>query len=291
MKLRLPFVLTVVLATVILVSGPARAQSLDGTLKKIHASKTFTVGYREDSWPFSFADKGGKPPDGYSVELCKRVTAGVQQQLGLEALDVKYVPVTAQSRIQAVVDGKADIECGISTITLSRMEKVDFSNMIFVDGGGLLSKKSAPIARFGDLSDKRVAVIPGTTTDTALRDALSKQFIKANLVSVKEHSEGLAAVESGKADAYASDRTILVGLILNAKDPLQFGLSPDQFSYEPYGLMLKRGDASFRLAVNRVLAKLYRSGEIAEIYKKWFGPLGDPSGVLLAMYILNSLPE
>jgi ABC-type amino acid transport substrate-binding protein len=108
---------------------------------------------------------------------------------------------------------------------------------------------------------------------------------------VKDYAEGLAALEGGSADGLAADRVILIGQLLKAKDPLEWALSEDQFSYEPYALMLKRGDASFRLAANRVLARLYRSGEVAEIYKKWFGPLGDPPGVLVLMYVLNALPE
>ncbi len=270
--------------------GPARADSLDGTLKKIKSSKTLVVGYRADSWPFSFAAEAGKA-EGYSVELCQRIATGVQQQLGLEKLDVKYVEVTAQNRFQSVADGKVDIECGSSTMTLSRMEKVEFSSMIFVDGASVLAKKQSNIRRFADLAGKKVAVILGTTTETALRDAMNSQSLTLELVPVKEHSEGLAVVEAGQADALASDRVILVGQMLKAKDPLAWALSEDQFSYEPYALMLKRGDWNFRLAANRVLARLYRSGEVADIYKKWFGPLGDPSGVLVIMYVLNALPE
>jgi len=124
-----------------------------------------------------------------------------------------------------------------------------------------------------------------------LRDAVQKQLLKVEVVSVKDYAEGVAAVETGKADGLAADRVILVGQLLKAKDPLEWALSEDQFSYEPYALMLKRGDWSFRLAANRVLARLYRTGEVAEIYKKWFGPLGEPSGVLVIMYVLNAIPE
>ena len=274
----------------VVTSSPVYAQPLDGTLKKIKSSRTLVVGYRADAWPFSFAPETGKA-DGYSIELCQRIAAGVQQQLGLDKLDVKYVEVTTQNRIQAVVDGKVDIECGATTITLSRMESVDFSNKIFVDGASVMARKRTGIKRLADASGKKLAVIPGTTTEAALREAVQKQFLKVELVPVNDYAEGLAAVESGKADGLAADRVILIGQLLNAKDPLEWTLSEDQFSYEPYALMLKRGDASFRLAANRVLARLYRTGEVAEIYKKWFGPLGDPPGVLVLMYVLNALPE
>jgi ABC-type amino acid transport substrate-binding protein len=270
--------------------SPVYAQSLDGTLKKIKNSRTLVMGYRVDAWPFSFATKAGSR-EGYSIELCQRIAAGVQQQLGLDQLDVKYVEVTTQNRIQSVVDGKVDLECGATTMTLSRMESVDFSNKIFVDGASVMVRKKSGIKRLADLSGKKVAVIPGTTTETALRGVIDKQFLRLELVPVKDYAEGLAALEGGSADGLAADRVILIGQLLKAKDPLEWALSEDQFSYEPYALMLKRGDASFRLAANRVLARLYRTGEVAEIYKKWFGPLGDPPGVLVLMYVLNALPE
>jgi ABC-type amino acid transport substrate-binding protein len=278
------------LAAVLGASSPALAHELEGTLKKIKASKTLVVGYRPDAWPFSFAPEAGKA-DGYSIELCRRIAAGVQQQLGLESLDLKFVEVTAQNRIQAVAEGRVDIECGATTITLSRMESVDFSNKIFVDGASVLARKTSGIKRLVDLSGRTVAVVSGTTTENALQEALQKQILKLDIMRVKDYAEGLEAVETGKADGLAADRVILVGQLLKAKDPLAWGLSEDQFTYEPFALMLKRGDASFRLAANRVLARLYRSGEIVEIYKKWFGPLGDPSGVLVMMYVLNALPE
>lgn len=274
----------------VIASPSGHAQSLEGTLKKIKSSKSMVIGYRADAWPFSFAPEPGKP-EGYSIELCRRIASGVQEQLGLDKLDVKYVEVTTQNRIQAVVDSKVDLECGATTMTLSRMESVDFSNKIFVDGASVMVSKKSGIHRVADLSGKKVAVIPGTTTEVALREVIQKRFVKIELVAVNDYAEGRAAVESGKADGLAADRVILIGQLLKAKDPLEWTLSEDQFSYEPYALMLKRGDASFRLAANRVLAHLYRTGEVAEIYKKWFGPLGDPPAVLILMYVLNALPE
>ena len=96
-----------VVSAVIVVATPGHAESLEGTLKKVKHSRALVVGYRADAWPFSFAPEPGKP-DGYSIDLCQRIAAGVQQQLGLDKLDVKYVEVTTQNRIQAVADGKVD---------------------------------------------------------------------------------------------------------------------------------------------------------------------------------------
>jgi len=268
----------------------AGAQDLQGTLKKIKDSGTITIGYREQSVPFSFKGTDGKPA-GYSVDLCQRIATGVQQQLKLPKLDVKWVAVTPETRVSSVVNGTIDLECGSTTNSLSRQEQVDFSHMTFVDGGSLLVKTSQKLAAFQDLSGKKIGVVPGTTTETAVKNALQKAFVTAQIVPVKDHREGLSALDAGTIDAYASDRTILIGLAVTANDPTQYAIAEQYLSYEPYGFMLKRGDAPFRLAVNRVLSSLYRSGEIMQIYGRWFGKLGQPGNLLIAMYALHALPE
>jgi glutamate/aspartate transport system substrate-binding protein len=268
----------------------AGAQDLQGTLKKIKDSGTISIGYREQSVPFSFKGPDGKPT-GYSIDLCQRIVTGVQQQLKLSQLDVKWVAVTPETRISSVVNGTIDLECGSTTNSLSRQEQVDFSHMTFVDGGSLLVKASQKLAAFQDLAGKKIGVAPGTTTEAAVRNALQKAFVNAQIVPVKDHREGLSALDAGTIDAYASDRTILIGLAVTANDPAQYAIAEQYLSYEPYGFMLRRGDAPFRLAVNRVLSSLYRSGEIMQIYGRWFGKLGAPGNLLIAMYALHALPE
>jgi glutamate/aspartate transport system substrate-binding protein len=280
--------LTIVLAW--LVPASALAQDLQGTLKRIKDSGTIVIGYREQSLPFSFRGDDGKPT-GYSIDLCQRIVTGVQQQLKLPKLDVKWVAVTVDTRIPAVVNGTIDLECGSTTSSLSRQEQVDFSNMTFVDGGSLLVKMTSNFATLQDLGGKKIGIIPGTTTDAAMRTVLQKTSVTAEIVPVTDHLRGLAALESGSIDAYASDRVILIGLAATAKDPGQFAIAEHYLSYEPYGFMMRRGDAPFRLAVNRVLSSLYRSGEIVQIYGRWFGRLGPPPKILIAMYALYALPE
>jgi ABC-type amino acid transport substrate-binding protein len=281
----------VVLFACSLAAGPAWAEELTGTLKKIRDSQTIALGHWESARPFSYVAADGKPT-GYSVDLCTRIAAGVKAQLGLATLQVRWVAVDAESRFRLVVNGTIDLECGTTTNTLSRQEQVDFSNMTFVDGGSLLATDASRIQGLVDLAGHRVAVIPNTTTETRLAEALAKRGVKTTVVKVKDHTDGLAALESGRADAYASDKVVLIGLGRTAKDPLKLTLVDQYFSYEPYGFMLRRGDAPFRLAVNRVLARIYRSEtEIAGIYQKWFGDFGEPGSLLRAMYILNGLPE
>jgi glutamate/aspartate transport system substrate-binding protein len=268
------------------VPAPAPAQDLQGTLKKIKDSGTIVIGYREQSLPFSFRGDDGKPT-GYSIDLCQRIVTGIQQQLKLPKLDVKWVAVTVDTRIPAVVNGTIDLECGSTTSSLSRQEQVDFSNMTFVDGGSLLVKMTSNFATLQDLGGKKIGIILGTTTEAAMRTVLQKTSITAEIVPVTDHLRGLAALESGSIDAYASDRVILIGLAATANDPGQFAIAEHYLSYEPYGFMMRRGDAPFRLAVNRVLSSLYRSGEIMQIY----GKLGRPGNILIAMYALYALPE
>jgi ABC-type amino acid transport substrate-binding protein len=277
------------LLTALIVAGPVWSQELDGTLKKIKASSTLTLGYLESAPPFSFPGPDRRPV-GYSIDLCTHVASTIQKQLGIN-LKLNWVPVTTENRLEMVASGKVDIECGTSTASLSRQERVDFSLMTFVDGGGLLTKSDFKLGAVADLADKRIAVIPGTTTETALQKFLKEEFVSVKYVPVKNHLEGLAAIEKGLADAFASDRGILIGLAVTSKDPARFALPSILFSYEPYGFMLRRNDAAFRLAVNRALAGLYRSGGIAPIYERWFGAFGKPSPAIQAMYLLNGLPE
>jgi ABC-type amino acid transport substrate-binding protein len=272
-------------------ADPAGAQELQGTLRKIKDTGTLNLGFRESSRPFSFAASEGRPA-GYSVDLCLRVVESLREQLRLSALKTRWFPVTPENRLQLVANGTIDLECGSTTVTLGRLAIVDFSFLTFVDGGSLLARLGSNISSPADLGGKRVAVVPRTTTEKALAEALQKNWITtARVVLVKENAAGLAAVEQGQADAFASDHTVLVGLLEQAKDPKRLRVSGQYFSYEPYALMLRRDDPDFRLAVNRALVKLYQSVHITQIYEAWFGRFSQASALVRAMYSLNSIPD
>lgn len=278
------------LAMTAMLAGSASGADLDGTLKKIKSTNTITLGYRESSRPFSFAGDDGKPA-GYSVDLCTRIAAGVGKELGLPNLQVKWVKVTVADRIPSVVNGTVDLECGSTTASLSRHDLVDFSLMTFIDGGSLLATDASGIRGISTLGGKRVAIIPGTTTEKSLADALKKHGVTATMVPVKDHAAGVVALDSGTADAYASDRVILIGVGRTSKDPAKLTLTDGFFSYEPYGFMLRRGDAAFRLSVNRVLATLYRTADVVPIFEKWFGSMSTAGPLIGAMYVINGLPD
>jgi ABC-type amino acid transport substrate-binding protein len=256
------------------------------TLDKLTATRKIALGYRESSIPFSSVGADQKPV-GYSVELCSRIVADLQRQI--PDLQVQWVPVTVESRIPALLNGTIDLECGSTTKTLARQEQVDFSVTTFLTGGSLLTLAEAPVGT--ELRNRRIAVIPGTTTEQVLKTAVTQSGAAIQFLAVPDHAAGLAALEQQTADAYASDRIILIGLALAAPNPTRFALAERYFSYEPYALMLRRGDAAFRLAVNRVLARLYRSGQILEVYNHWFGRLGTPSALLLSLYAIEGVPE
>lgn len=267
------------------------ALAADGpVLERIRSSGTVTFAYREGAAPFSFKDRRGKV-HGYSVELCNRIAAALQKDLRLPALKVEWLPVDAARRIGAITGGTADLECGTTTITLTRMQSVDFSVPIFVDGGSVVVRGKSKLSRLADLKGSRIAVIGGTTTERALRRALDVIDAAATLVPVKDGAAGMAALAKGQVDGYAGDRVVLLGLIAGTPDAADFDFITGDFSVEPYALVLPRNDADFRLAVNRALVALFRSGEIDPIFQRWLGGLGQPSTLLHALFYLNTLPE
>jgi ABC-type amino acid transport substrate-binding protein len=283
-------VIRLAVAVLALAAAPAlvHAQAPD-TLKKIRDSKTVTIAYRTDALPFSFEEN--KQPTGYTVELCKRVVASLEQQLKVQPLAVKWVAATSQNRMDLVRKGQADMECGSTTATFSRMEQVDFSSPVFVDTTGLLVRKASGAKALGGLAGKRIAVVGGTSNQKALEAALKKQLVSATVVPVKNRDEGVAALEAGTVDALASDKILLVGLAGKVKDPSQYELLADDLGFEPYAIVLPRGDASFRLAVNRALGQVYSTDAIVEVFRRTFGPNAQPSPALVIMYGLSALPE
>jgi glutamate/aspartate transport system substrate-binding protein len=273
-----------------LVAVSAHAQGLDGRLKKIAETKAISIGVRADAMPFSFI-MGNAPPDGFMIDLCKRVVQSIARQVKVQELRIDWVLITVQSRFDVVAKGGADMECGASTITLARMKQVDFSSITFVESTGLLVRAGGGLRGLSDLAGRRIAVIRGTSNEKAVAAQIRRRQLNVTLVPVGSGDEAMAALDGGKVEAFASDRLLLVGAIAKAKEPRSLGLLPDQLSMEPYGIALPRGDSSLRLAVNTALAQIYGSGEIDEIFKRWFAQFGPPPPILDAVYLLGTIPE
>lgn len=283
-RVRFCIVAWLLFAAAVATAGPSR------TLDRIRTDGVIHLGYRTGAAPFSFRERDGKVR-GYSVELCTRVASAIQKQLRLTALKVEWTALDAADRLDAVAKGKVDIECGTTTVTLARYERVDFSLPIFVDGGSVLTRTDAKLNQFSDLSGKRVAVIPDTTTETGLKREFTATNARTELVAVSDAVAGLALLLAGKVDGYAGDRIVLVSLRAGSADPAKLALLDRDFSFEPYALVVPRDDPDFRLAVNRALVEIYRSGDIDDIFYRWLGALGRPGPLLHSMFYLNTLPE
>ena len=278
-------------ALLVLPTSNLLAQESEGTLEKIARTGEFLVGYRSDSSPLSFEDDKGQP-SGYSVALCRLIAAGVKTHLGEIDIQTKFIPLTSDERMSAVVNGKVDIECGSTTITLSRQEQVAFSLPTFVTGASVVSLAGTGIQGLSGLSGKKIGVAKDTTTIEQLRSYLDQHAIDAEIVIVDDRIEGWNQLNEGDIAALASDQIVLIGLIMESPNPRRYSLDSEIFSYEPYGFVLRRNDADFRLVVDRALAQLYRSGGHADIFYRWIGRIGiSVPPILAAMYQLNEIPE
>jgi glutamate/aspartate transport system substrate-binding protein len=269
-------------------SNAAFAQISEGRLKQIQESNVVKLAYRSDASPFSFANAQGQP-DGYTIDLCKFIVHSIELQLSAK-LTIDWVPVNTQNRFDAVANGLADMECGSSTVSFGRMLKVDFSSFIFMENTGLMVRANSGISNIGDLGGKRIAVIAGTTNETALTKEIQRRQLQVSLVRVNDRREGMAALERGDVEGFASDKLLLIGT--QNSDASAYRLLPENLSYEPYAIVLPRGDWAFRVAVNRGLSQLYNSPDILAIYLKWFPAMGESHGLFRsAVYIFGTFPE
>ncbi|WP_262299894.1 amino acid ABC transporter substrate-binding protein [Microvirga sesbaniae] len=263
----------------------------DSRLRAVADRKVVRIAYRRDATPFSFVrDTERGTPVGYTIDLCRLVVDGIGRQLG-QTLKIEWVSVTVNTRFSAIMDDQADMECGSSTVTLRRFEEVDFSSFVFVESTAILVRRQSDIRSLSDMNGKRIAVIAGTSNERAVADRIRHLKLNAaTLVAVQSRAEGIAAVESGAADGYASDRLLLVGAA--KQRPAELALLPDELSVEPYAIALPRGDWAFRLAVNRALAHIYGSGAQYDVFVRWFEQIGlHPSDALSMAWTLGILAD
>lgn len=278
------------LAGVVLSGSLACAEQLDGRMKTLAETATLRIAYRTDSRPFSFLDPQGRPT-GYTIELCERIAKSLERQLGLPALAIEWVPVDTRTRFEAIVGGAADMGCGSTTASLSRMKIVDFSNLVFAESTGVLVKAGVGIFRFDDMAGRKIGIIAGSTNGQAIRDQLAQRRIDAKLVEFRDRLEGVEALARGDLEGFATDKLVLMALA-QAANLRDFTVLPDDLSFEPFAIMLPRGDSAFRLAVNTGLAQVFRSGEVIELYTKYFSGVAQrPSVWLGAVFTFGALPE
>ncbi len=246
----------------------AQAQAND-TLKKIKDLGTATMGVRESSGALSYTLGDGKYV-GFHVELCQRVLGDIQKQLGMPKLDIKYVAVTSQNRIPLVANGTVDIECGSTTNNLARQKDVAFAVTTFVEEVRIAVKANSGITSIAQLNGKTVATTTGTTSVQHLRRHEKGAGVNFNEVFGKDHADSFLLLESGRADAFVMDASILAGNISKAKNPADFKIVGEVISVEPIAIMIRKDDPAFKKAVDDSLKAMMKSGEIAKIYDKWF---------------------
>lgn len=271
-------------------SAPASAQEFTGTLAKVAESGVITIGHRESSIPFAYLDEN-QQPIGYSIDLCMKIVEAVEAEVGKD-LEIAYVPVNPKTRLALMANGTIDLECGSTTNKLSRQEQVEYLATTFVTGTKLLVRKDSGISSVADLDGKAVALAQGTTNELAVKAAVEELGLEVKVLPVRDHAEGMLSLETDRVDVYATDHILLYGLISKSKNPDDFAVVGDFLSFDPYGLMVRRDDSAFELVGKKALATVFRSGEIDDIYAKWFDPLGVPATPLLkASFELNALPE
>jgi ABC-type amino acid transport substrate-binding protein len=264
--------------------------ALAGTLDDIRSRGALRIAYRDDAPPMSYKKSDSAVPLGYMVDLCRAVAEGIGRQIGNTALKVDYVPVTSADRFDAITGGKADLLCEATTQTLKRRETLGFSIATFVDGASFIIRASGP-KDFKSLAGNKIGVLVNTTTESELRASLQAGGIQAEVVPVKAHQEGFDAVKNGTVAAYFADRSILSYLLANDKSQTNLLVADTFLSVEPYALAMRRGDEDFRLAVDRSLSQIYRSGAIQKIFAGAFGASTQPSPTLLGVYVTSALPE
>ncbi|OWQ44387.1 amino acid ABC transporter substrate-binding protein [Roseateles noduli] len=259
-----------VLSAVALTALSARAAgpAVD-TMARIKESKTITLGVREASRPFSFVNEQ-KQGQGYSVDLCLQAVEEIKKELKLPELKVNYVVVSGADRIPKLQKGEIDLECGSTTNTKARQEQVDFSYTIFVAGMRVLIANGAKVDTIKDLDGMTIALAKGTTSEKLFTQLNTSGEAKMQLVQYPNNTDAFKALREGKARAFAQDDALLLGLASKDKALDSLSLGQMAFSVEPYGIMMRKGDAKLAAAVDRALSRVYSSGEIEQLYNKWF---------------------
>jgi glutamate/aspartate transport system substrate-binding protein len=263
-----------------------------GALEEIRETGELKLAYRMESPPFSSKAPDALAPEGFTIDICRIIARDIQSHLGLEEMKITWVKVDAHERIQAIADGRAHIECGITSVTLSRQQHVDFSNLFYATGASLMILNSSEIRNVNDLGNKRVSVVEGTTTEKVLVETLEKRGINARLVRVPNHADALKRLVNKNTDAMAADQATLFGIGFKSRGEHRLVITEDMLSFEPYALPLPRNDADFRLVVNRSLSNLYQRGDVGRSWERHFGVHGvKPTQMLLTLYRLNSFSE
>jgi glutamate/aspartate transport system substrate-binding protein len=282
-----------IIATIWLLVGasvPARTQNLEGTLRKVKETGTFTIGHRDSSIPLSYLDDKLLPV-GFSIDLCKHVVDAVKAKLEMPNLQVKYNPVTSATRIPLVANGTVDIECGSTANMTSRQQQVGFSYTFFVPQFKWIVRANGAVQTEDHLRGKTVAVTAGTNTALFVNKMNSEGKLGMTVLNGKDHAESFLLVETGRASAWMEDDILIAGFRANAKKPADFKLLDKSYPSDPYALMIRKDDPQVKTLVDETLAKLMRSGEFEKLYAQWFERPIPPKGINIQLPMSDALKQ
>ncbi|WP_295646948.1 amino acid ABC transporter substrate-binding protein [uncultured Methylibium sp.] len=275
-----------VLAAALAATGLAQAQD---TLAKVKESGSITMGVRESSGVLSYT-LGGAKYVGYHIAICEKAIENIEKAVG-KKLTVKYQPVTSQNRIPLVQNGTVDLECGSTTNNATRQKDVSFANTTFVEEVRMAVKASSPIKSVADLKDKTVATTTGTTSVQTLRKHKRAESVEFKEVFGKDHADSFLLVDSGRADVFVMDGSLLAGLIARSKNPADFKIVGEVLSVEPIAIMVRKDDEGLLKIVNATIAGMVKSGEINQLYDKWFLQPTPPTGAKVGLPMSDTLKD
>lgn len=253
-----------------------------GQIDKIRATHEIVIAHRDASIPFSYLDEVSRPI-GYTMDLCARIVSALERELKIAPIAVRYLPVTSATRIDAIAQGRAAMECGSTTNTASRREKVDYTIAHFISASRLLVRTDANIDRLEDLEGKLVVSTKGTTNIQTLERVNRERGLRLRVLAAQDHAEGFSMVQNRQAAAFAMDDVLLYGLRASAQQPEAFKVIGKSMSIEPYAIVLPKDDPAFKKLVDAEMRRIIQSGEIKPIYHRWFEQAIPPRGINLSL--------
>jgi glutamate/aspartate transport system substrate-binding protein len=265
-----------------LLLGAVNAHAASQTMDKIKSTGTVTMGVRESSIPMSYTT-GDSRFDGYHVEICRMILADVKDKLGLSTLRINYQPVTSQNRVPLIQNGTVDIECGTTTNNTARAKDVGFANTLYVEEVRIAVKASSGITSISQLTGKKVATTTGTTSVQLLRKHEKANGVNFEEVFGKDHADSFLLLESGRADAFVMDASILAGNIANSKNPKDYKIVGEVLATEPIAIMVPKNDPEFKAAVNAAIAKIVANGNMPKLWSKWFLSPIPPKNIVVGL--------
>ena len=275
-----------ILALAIAAIAAGGAFAAEDTLAKVKASGTITMGVRDSSGALSYTLGDGKYA-GYHVEVCQKIIGNIEKAVG-KKLDVKYQSVTSQNRIPLVQNGTVDLECGSTTNNATRQKDVSFAVTTYVEEVRIAVKTNSNITSIKQLDGKNVATTTGTTSVQTLRKNERASGIDFKEIFGKDHADSFLLLESGRAEAFVMDGSILAGNIANAKNPADFKIVGEVLSVEPIAIMMRKDDPAIKKVADETIKDLVKSGEMAKLWDKWFIQAIPPKNIKVGLALSES---